>query len=206
MIKIKPIFALSFLIWCTNLNAQISKKYTVSLDTYLERSNLYFLKFSGVKKPNLLYQTNYSVQAKISYYIKKDIALTSGLGYTTRGFNTENKVFNVAYLQIPVQVKYDILDYRYFQLSSHLGGYVGLPISNSQKLQGVEFDWKEDNIDLGIEYGVTGLFPINDHLKFTATFRSQIGVTNVYDYNNYENKGNISYSFGVGIIKYFNKF
>lgn len=206
MMKIKTILVLFLLVMCTSLQAQITKKYSVSFDTYAERSKLYFLKFSGVRKPNLLYKTNFSLQAKISYYIKKDIALTSGLGFARRGFETENKVFNVSYLQIPAQLKYDILDYRYFQLSSHFGGYFGFPITNSQKLQGVDFDWKENNLDVGIEYGVTGLFPINDHLKFTTTFRSQIGITNVYDYNNYEKKGNISYSIGVGVIKYFDKF
>jgi hypothetical protein len=204
--KLKKVLFLFILVFSAGINAQTNKKYAVSFDTYLERSKLYFINFSGVKKPNLLYQTNFSVLAKFSYYFKKDLAVTSGLGYSTRGFKTENKVYNINYLQIPAQLKYDILDYRYFQLSSHLGGYLGIPISNKQKLQGVDFDYKENNLDIGIEYGITGLFPINEQLKFTTTFRSQIGATSVYDYNNYEKKGNISYSVGVGIIKYFDKF
>jgi hypothetical protein len=204
--KIKTLLLLFILVFSTGMNAQTNKKYTVSFDTYLERSKLYFIKFSGVRKSNLLYQTNFSAVAKLSYYFKKDLAVTSGIGLSTRGFQTENKVFNVNYLQIPAQLKFDIFDYRYFQLSSHFGGYFGFPISNNQQLQGVDFDYKENNLDVGIEYGIIGLFPINDHLKFTTTLRSQIGVTDVYDYNNYEKKGNISYSIGVGVIKYFDKF
>jgi hypothetical protein len=53
MMKIKTILVLFLLVMCTSLQAQITKKYSVSFDTYAERSKLYFLKFSGVRKPTL---------------------------------------------------------------------------------------------------------------------------------------------------------
>lgn len=190
------------LVFCASLRGQ-EYKHEVGVNAYYDRVNQDYIKFKGLQKQNLLYKGASSFQINYDYNISTTLYVGGGLGYSKRGFVTENKDYSSSYIQIPVRFGVEVYQNRYFEIRPYAGGYIGIPLKANVKIKDNYFSLSVDNksLDLGIESGVNIGFKLNDQYKINFIPRMQFGLSNIYQEYYYEKRRNIAFSIGVGLIR-----
>ncbi len=190
------------LAFCASLRGQ-EFKHEIGISAYYDRVNQDYIKFKGLQKQNLLYKGAPSFQITYDYNISTILFLGSGLGYSKRGFITENKDYSSSYIQIPVRFGVEVYRNRYVEVRPYAGGYVGIPLEASEKIKDNYFSVSVDNnkLDVGIESGVNVGFMLSEKYKINFIPRMQFGLSNIYQEYYYEKRRNIAFSIGIGIIR-----
>lgn len=178
-------------------------KHEIGVGAYYERVNHDYIKFKGLQKQNLLYKDASSFQINYDYNISNTFYVGGGLGYTKRGFTTENKDYSSSYIQIPVRFGVEVYRNRYIEIRPYAGGYIGIPLEASEKIKDNFFLATVDNknMDLGLESGINIGFKLNENYKINFIPRMQYGLSNIYQEYYYEKRRNIAFSIGIGIIR-----
>jgi len=190
------------LAFCAFLQGQ-EYKHEVGISAYYDRVNHDYIKFKGLQKQNLLYKGAPSFQVNYDYNINNTLYVGGGLGYSKRGFTTENKDYSSSYIQIPVRFGVEVYRNRYIEVRPYAGGYIGIPLEASEKIKDNYFSVSVDNknLDLGIESGVNIGFKLNEGYKINFIPRMQFGLSNIYQEYYYEKRRNIAFSIGIGVIR-----
>lgn len=178
-------------------------KHEIGVGAYYERVNHDYIKFKGLQKQNLLYKDASSFQINYDYNISNTFYVGGGLGYTKRGFTTENKDYSSSYIQIPVRFGVEVYRNRYIEIRPYAGGYIGIPLEANEKIKDNFFSASVDNknMDLGLESGIDIGFKLNENYKINFIPRMQYGLSNIYQEYYYEKRRNIAFSIGIGIIR-----
>lgn len=190
------------LTFCATLWGQ-EYKHEIGVNAYYDRVNQDYIQFKGLQKQNLLYKGASSFQINYDYNFNSILFVGGGLGYSKRGFATENKDYSSSYIQIPVRFGVEVYRNRYLELRPYAGGYIGIPLEASEKIKDNYFSASVDNknLDLGIESGVNIGFKLNEKYKINFIPRMQFGLSNIYQEYYYEKRRNIAFSIGIGIIR-----
>jgi hypothetical protein len=180
-----------------------SDRHEISLNAYYDRTNHDYIKFKGLQKQNLLYKGASSFQINYTYHLNQVLSVGAGIGYSKRGFVTENMDYSSTYIQIPIQIGVEIYQNRYMQITPYGGGYVGIPLKASKTIKDNYFSTPVDdkNTDIGLESGVNIAFKLSEKYHIGLIPRFQFGLSNIYQEYYYEKRRNIAFSIGIGIIR-----
>ncbi|AZA58334.1 outer membrane beta-barrel protein [Chryseobacterium shandongense] len=190
------------LVFCATLWGQ-EHKHEIGINAYYDRVNQDYIKFKGLQKQNLLYKGAPSFQITYDYNISTILFVGSGLGFSKRGFTTENKDYSSSYIQIPVRFGVEAYRNRYIEVRPYAGGYIGIPLEASEKIKDNYFSVPVDNnkLDMGIESGANISFKLNENYMINFIPRMQFGLSSIYQEYYYEKRRNIAFSIGIGIIR-----
>ncbi|WP_326983992.1 outer membrane beta-barrel protein [Chryseobacterium sp. MYb264] len=188
---------ISSMVWAQN------NRHEISLNAYYDRVNHGYIKFQGLQKQNLLYKGAPSFQINYNYNINQIISVGSGIGYSRRGFVTENTDYASIYIQVPLRIGVELYQNRYMQIISYGGGYIGIPLSDSKTIKDNYFSTsgEDKKTDVGLESGVNVVFKLSDNYHISFIPRFQFGLSNIYQEYYYEKRRNIAFSVGIGVIR-----
>lgn len=178
-------------------------KHEVMLSAYYDRVNHDYIKFKGLQKQNLLYKGAPSFQINYNYYINQILSVGTGIGYSKRGFTSENTDYSSTYIQIPLRVGVEVYQNRYVEIIPYGGGYVGIPLEANTTIKDNYFSTPSDNknLDIGLESGINLVFKLGEKYNISLIPRVQFGLSNIYQEYYYEERRNIAFSVGIGIIR-----
>lgn len=178
-------------------------KHEIMLNAYYDRVSHDYIKFKGLQKQNLLYKSAASFQANYTYNINQLLSAGLGIGYSKRGFISENTDYSSSYIQIPVRLGVEIYQNRYMQIIPYGGGYIGIPLETSKTIKDNYFSTsiENNNLDIGLESGINLAFKLSDQYSVSLIPRFQFGLSNIYQEYYYEKRRNIAFSIGIGIIR-----
>jgi len=180
-------------------------KNEVGFTVFYDRVNHNYIKFRGLAKENLLYKNAFSFQAVYGYHVSKIMALQSGVGYSRRGFQSENTDYSVDYIQFIEYVGIEIINDKMITVSPYAGVYLGLPVHTAITIKKNDLPGEagRGKPDLGLESGIRMGIKLDDLYDIHIIPRFQFGLSEVYRKYNFESRRNLAFSLGVGISRKF---
>ncbi|WP_101689794.1 porin family protein [Dysgonomonas massiliensis] len=176
MKTIKLLLAATLIMVGVSLNAQ-DNQFTFGVKAGVNMSNM-----NGDVNGNKV-RFGYNIGVTLDYAINQDWYILSGLQYTTKGMNGENKEsLHAAYLQLPIHAGYKLEVTPATTLVFHAGPYLAYGINGdlSSKEEGVKisvstFDFLK-RFDAGLGLGVGAEFG-----KIALDLGWDFGLVNVLD-------------------------